>query len=563
MAGRNLFAPEPTLQPVAEATAPPIAQPEVATIKGRNLFAEVTNERTRDVGDITVGGVRPTTQPRLEEPSFAGASIIEPAATLISGAIAEPIAGLAGIAQAINPFAEEGAAAEAVEATRQALTFQPKTEAGQESLKTIGGFLAPVGRVLQDAEQFLGDETFEATGSPVLAAAATAIPTAIIEGIGLASAKGMIRGASKTRAASRNRAIRKSIVDAAPDIEQIKDVSRAVYKELDNSGVRLLPKAFDGLNNRVQQAVKKAGFDPDLTPKTAAVLNRLTSEKGQIHTLTEIDTLRKVAQNAASALEPADARLGAIIIDEIDTFLDIVKPEAFAKGAVKAADVTPKFKVARELWGRARRSELINEAFEKAKNQASGFENGIVTQFRSILNNKKKARFFKSQEIKAMQDVVRGTTTANLAKAIGRFGFSEGHATNILGGSIGVAGGAAVGGPVGAVTVPLVGQVSRKLAQKLTRGKAEFADIIVRAGNNAEEIASAYIRRVPKKARTSSELSELLLRPDIALENIATSNNRLLSEAAEIARGQRILNSIFTAGTAGISSIQENAGINQ
>ncbi len=511
MAGRDLFA-----------SAQPIAQ-------GRDLFAPQPVEP--------------------EQPSFTGAGLIEPAATLISGAIAEPVAGLAGIAQSINPFAEQGAGARAVEATREALTFRPRTQAGQESLQAVGGALAPVGEALQAAETFLGDETFEATGSPALAAAAATLPTAVIEAIGLASTKGVIKGAARTKALAKNKAVRKAVVDAVPDIDQIKDASRAVYKELDDSGVRLLPKAYDGLNNRVQQAVNKAGFDPDLTPKTAAVLNRLASEKGQVHTLTDIDTLRKVAQNAASALEPADARLGAIMIDEIDTFLDVVKPEAFARGAVKAKDVTPKFKVARELWGRARRSELINEAFEKAKNQASGFENGIVTQFRTILNNKKKSRFFKPKELEVMKEVVRGTPGANIAKAIGRFGFSEGHATNILGGSIGVAAGASLGGAPGAVAVPLIGQVSRKLAQKLTRGKAELADIIVRAGNDADDIARAYMSKVPKAQRSASELSELLLRPDIAIDQLGISKNSFIREAAEIAQGQRVLKAVGEAAT--------------
>ena len=492
--------------------------------------------------------------PPVEQPSFPGATVIEPLATLATGAIAEPIAGLAGVARAaFAPSPEEAVrrGAETVAETRKALTFQPRTEAGQAALKTVGGILAPVGEALQGVETFLGDEIFEATGSPALAALAATLPTIAIEAIGLASTKGIVRGATRTKTLAKNRALKQAVVDAAPDIDQIKTASRAVYKELDDSGVRLLPKAYDGLNNRVQQAVKKAGFDPDITPKTAAALNRLASEKGQVHTLTEIDTLRKVAQKAASSLEPADASLGAIMIDEIDTFLDVVKPEAFARGAVKAKDVTPKFKVARELWGRARRSELINEAFEKAKNQASGFENGLVTQFRTILNNKKKARFFKPKELEVMREVVRGTTGANIAKAIGRFGFSEGHATNILGGSIGIAGGAALGGPAGAVAVPLIGQVSRKLAQKLTRGKAEFTDIIVRAGDNANDIAKAYLSRVPKAQRSASELSELLLRPDTAIEQLGISKNAFMREAAEIAQGRRVLQAVGQAATVG------------
>jgi hypothetical protein len=478
------------------------------------------------------------------QPSFPGAGFIEPAAALISGAVAEPVAGLVGIATAIDPFAEPGAGAEAVEATREALTFQPRTEAGQAGLRTVGEALEPVAEALQSAETFLGDETFEATGSPALAAAAKTIPTALIEAVGLAAGKGVLKGAEKTKIIARNKAVRSAIVEAAPDIDQLKDTSRAVYKELDNSGVVLRQKAFNGLVNRVDKAVRKAGFDPDLTPKTSAVLKRFESELGKPHNLTEIDNLRKVAQNAAAAIEPADARLGSIIVDNVDQFLDVVSPTAFKGGTLKAPEIASKYRVARELWGRARRSELINTAFEKAKNQASGFENGLVVQFRSILNNTKKSRFFKPKELEAMQKVVRGTTKENIAKVIGRFGFSEGHATNILGGSIGIAGGAAVGGPVGAVAVPVIGQVSRKLAQKLTRNNAELADIIVRAGTNADDIASAYLRKFPKAQRSARELSELLSRPDIAVDKLLESGNALVREAAEISRGNQILTAI-------------------
>ena len=60
-----------------------------------------------------------------EPEGFAGASVLEPLATIGSSIIAEPLAGIAGIAQAINPFADPGAVARAVECTREVLTCQP------------------------------------------------------------------------------------------------------------------------------------------------------------------------------------------------------------------------------------------------------------------------------------------------------------------------------------------------------------------------------------------------------------------------------------------------------
>jgi len=483
-------------------------------------------------------------------------AVLEPAATMLTGALAEPAAGIAGIfgaAGARSPEDASRAGAEAVEATREALTYKPKTEAGKKGLQAVGEVLKPVGEALKSAETFLGDETFEATKSPALAAAATTIPTALIEGLGLASARGVIKAGSRTKQAAKSREVRRAVVEAAPDIDQIKDASRAVYKELDNSGVAVKSVAMKSLVKKIEKKLQKEGLDRDLTPDSFALVRRLNEEIGK-KSLSDVDTIRQVAQSAADATKLSDARLGAIAIDEIDSFLDSASPSSFIKGNVPTSEIGPKYKVARALWGRARRSEIINEAFEKASLQASGFENGLVVQFRQILANPKRRRFFKAEEINAMKDVVKGTTTANIAKLVGRFGFSEGHATNIVGGAIGSAAGATAFGPVGGVVIPAIGQVSRKLAQKLTLRGAKFADAVIRAGDNAEDIARAYLSNVNKAARSAEELSELLVRSDLSLDAAIASNNKLIREAAEIAKGRRALNAaagITAAGTPG------------
>ena len=47
------------------------------------------------------------TQPQPDQPRRAGTDIDEAILTMASGAIAEPLAGLAGIVQSVNPFADE------------------------------------------------------------------------------------------------------------------------------------------------------------------------------------------------------------------------------------------------------------------------------------------------------------------------------------------------------------------------------------------------------------------------------------------------------------------------
>jgi hypothetical protein len=121
----------------------------------------------------------------------------EPAATLVTGAAAEPLSGLYGLANLAitrNP----DAAANAVNQAQRALTYQPRTAQGQAGLRGLQDILQPIGEVVQGASQSLGDKAYGATGSPALAAAAYSAPTAMLEALGL---KGLSIAKSPVKAA--------------------------------------------------------------------------------------------------------------------------------------------------------------------------------------------------------------------------------------------------------------------------------------------------------------------------------------------------------------------------
>ncbi len=112
---------------------------------------------------------------------------LEPAATIITGAIAEPIAGLAGLGASIGG-AEEGA--KTVKNVRRALTYEPRTKGGKAGLQATGELLAPVGRALDASGEFLEEKTFDLTGSEALATGMRRVPEAALELLG---AKGVGR----------------------------------------------------------------------------------------------------------------------------------------------------------------------------------------------------------------------------------------------------------------------------------------------------------------------------------------------------------------------------------
>lgn len=109
-------------------------------------------------------------------------SVVEPAMTAASAAFAEPVSGLVGLAAL--PFGAD-VSTRAIERTQDAMTYQPRTEAGQQGLQGLMSFLGPVGEAIEGASSYLGDNVYEATGSPAAGAAAYSVPAMGLELLGL------------------------------------------------------------------------------------------------------------------------------------------------------------------------------------------------------------------------------------------------------------------------------------------------------------------------------------------------------------------------------------------
>ena len=468
----------------------------------------------RELQERVLGLNRINGEDQLDSDILRG--IAEFGATLVTGAGSEVLAGLS----AIRALAQGGVdkTPQLVEQVRELGTFKPKTLSGRKLTEGTAKLLEPVANVMKEAETKLGDAAFKFTGSPAIAAAATTIPTAVLEATGLAGFKGLSSLNKRVKASRLRGDIASEIDKAVPTISQLKNTSRAIFSEIDNLGATIKPSPYNKLVSRVKTALVQRGVDPQITPKASRLLDRFEDNLGRVVPTSELEKLRTLAINVSKSADNVESALGSATVDIMDKFLDEFDLDVLdtPNTAVKA-NVGKRYKVARELWGRARRSELIEEAFEKARNAKAGFESGIQTQFRTILNNKKKRRYFRKDELKEMTKVVRGNRVTNLAQLLGKFdviGKSPG-ALGILG-----FGGAVASAGVEGLAVPFVGFVSRNLASRLIKNQAEFANRVIRAGKDANKITEAYLKFTPKAQRNSAELSELLMRKDIDLDKL-------------------------------------------
>lgn len=108
---------------------------------------------------------------------FAG---MEAGAQLLSGMVATPVSGIAGLVMA--PF---GRGAETVRGISEAMTYQPKTEAGREA----GEMLLYPFEKLQEGIGLVGGKAFELTGSPAVGAGVETTLNAALIALGARGAR--------------------------------------------------------------------------------------------------------------------------------------------------------------------------------------------------------------------------------------------------------------------------------------------------------------------------------------------------------------------------------------
>lgn len=291
----------------------------------------------------------------------------------------------------------------------------------------------------------------------------------------------------------------------------MKQTASALFDQADNANIMIQRPAFQRLYDGVRGATAKFRPNPQLDPKATGALGVLQDTYAQVMAagdnvvpdLKDLHILRQAAQRAQLSTEGRDAAISGRIVDQIDQFMTSLKPADIAGGA-DPKQAVQSFMQGKALWARANKVGLIEDAIETARNQASGFENGLRVQFRRILNNPKMRARFNEAELQAIQDVARGTGAANLAKLIGKFGFGNGNASNMLGGTIGFGLGSATPmGPIGGMLAAGGATLARRGSEKLTE----------RAANRAlGAAATENLRVLPKVPGTQQTSLEALTR---------------------------------------------------
>ena len=297
--------------------------------------------------------------------------------------------------------------------------YEPQTTAGRYA-RSVGQFapnvVAGPGGVIRKgamtvipavASEFAGDLT-EGTAAQPYAKAGTAVVTALATG-------------GKPN-------IAKLAAKNAPARATIQAETDALFEQLRNAGIKYDSNEFSRMATALERRLSHMGVHPKLSPNSSAILDDIKAmvANGASPDFNDYQRLRMLAGDVASSGNPMDklSLRDAKFAGEIKKALDGFADSASYVHNGTASNAKELFTKANALAARNIKARTFETAIEKARDQSSGFENGLRIQFRRLKND---TQFFKSLtpvEQRMVKEIVRGTTPQNLLAQFGRTGIA-------------------------------------------------------------------------------------------------------------------------------------------
>lgn len=268
--------------------------------------------------------------------------------------------------------------------------------------------------------------------------------------------------------------------------EALNEAKRAAYQAVEAKGITIPPQPFEAMVRGLVPEVKKAGFDPQMTQGAANMMVRLAKEvgEGKAKTLSELDTLRKLARSNVNAANKSgndtDAAINILIKDKIDEFI-----EAQASG-------NSGLKEARELAMRASKAEEIDDIIERSitkagEYRASGMENSMRAEFKKLADNKRKMGRYTQEEQDAIKEAARTGSFQKGLITLGKLSPTAGALGMVAGAAAFEASGSNMLSHPELAALPIAGLIARYVATKMREKSVDVLQELVKGGKSMSD----------------------------------------------------------------------------
>jgi hypothetical protein len=262
--------------------------------------------------------------------------------------------------------------------------------------------------------------------------------------------------------------------------QQLADQATAAYSAARDAGVRFTKESVADLAQQIRTSISSTDniqFNKNLHPRINTALEEFDAiiARDEPISFSEMDMLRRVTNTARRVADPDQNRLGALIIDKIDDFVQKPPANAIAAGNIDIAG--PAIQNARQIYRRKAQGQELEYLVDRARNRAGADGDltaaGLRAEFRRVVNNPRQLRKFDPQIQNLMKEFARGKGGMATLQAIGALapGFSP---RNLLStGGLTAAGATGAVDPAVALMLAATGVGSRAAANRLASSRAD------------------------------------------------------------------------------------------
>lgn len=406
------------------------------------------------------------------------------AGSIAPGMAAGEIVGAAGAARSTLP-ALQGATRTALPAIEGAAP----SAARAASAGPLANAMAT--GALTGAVQGVGDTT-DIMDAPV-AAAGGGVVGSLGGALGYGAGKGLERLARVTNTTPR--------VADAPSLDALKSGYKDYYDRFTNAGGVFTQEGLDDLAGAVRNRLGEMGWQPELGPKVNAfnrAMERARRGSGvpsgagnlnQVATPRQIQNLRRIAGDVADSNDPTERAYGTAIIDEIDGFLENLQPGQYATPPGASNSLAQDLQRANRLFSQHSKASEVEKALGQAERRAAstysgGNENNAMRQeMRKVYERMLKRGGLSEDEKAVFETAIRGGTSENIARGVGKLAASRGGVMSLLN----------LGGmyanPALMVPLSVTAEGAKYLGDRLTRRNLDEVSRVIRAGGRRRPAA--------------------------------------------------------------------------
>ncbi len=224
-------------------------------------------------------------------------------------------------------------------------------------------------------------------------------------------------GMGTVAAGASGRALGAAMKDNKPvfTMEEVKQRASKSYRAMDDSGVAIKPQSVLNMITDTRQKLTDARMIPNTDSANAvnASLKQMESIVGTGRvSFTKLEKLRQIGNDLRGSKDGDVARLGNVIVDNMDNYITKLNNKDLIAGQAGLDDAVKNLVNARKDWRNASRAQVLEDALNVAeikKEMPNASESELIRRgFVNIAANKQKMSLFNKEEQNIIKSVIQG-----------------------------------------------------------------------------------------------------------------------------------------------------------